>query len=600
MALSGFAEDMKGGILLTSDHTLQYIYKDFDLKYSLLTFDEKAHIVMDREGRYDGTEGARELVYFTCGMEVISLDQVKDQLWVPQLAERIMSGETINATRIDDLDICGYTPMVEEERATNEYRFRITPRRGGLGETVLYVNDIEVRRFEPGALIPENDGYVLRVKIHDVERFFVAGEENTVSVRAFTSDNDMGSRGATLEGEATTALIEPPSLHAVIVGVSDYKGDGIDLKFASKDARDFANALDAAASGLFSFDGVDRVHVYTLHTDRDRNFFPDKASIKQTFTKIGAVARSNDVLLIFFAGHGVTNPKDKQFYFMTADASAMTDPEATGISARELFEWIQPANVPAQKRILILDACNSGQAINDIVTMGGQEQQYVAARSDEQMRYIKAIDKLNERAGLFILSASASDQSAYEMGRYNQGVLTYSLLKPLKEDPGILDDNRLLNVGRWFDAAEQIVGEIARSSGARQQPQIIRTTNFNVGVVDEAVRSMITLPTEKPLFSNCNFQDEDLMTDNLRLNVKLDAALSDLSSRSVDSPITFFPGSTSPDAVQISGRYRVEGENIAVRVVVRMRDQILKRFEVTGKVANVDGLAHEVLQGSLK
>jgi len=79
-------------------------------------------------------------------------------------------------------------------------------------------------------------------------------------------------------------------------------------------------------------------------------------------------------------------------------ASAMANPEGAGISTKELFEWIQPSRIKAQKRVLILDACNSGQAINDIVKLGDANQAYTGARSDEQGKFIKAIDKLNERS----------------------------------------------------------------------------------------------------------------------------------------------------------------------------------------------------------
>ena len=55
-----------------------------------------------------------------------------------------------------------------------------------------------------------------------------------------------------------------------------------------------------------------------------------------------------------------------QFYFLTADASNVTVSGAlknVGISTDELAEWIQPQVMKAQKRILIFDACNSGQAL---------------------------------------------------------------------------------------------------------------------------------------------------------------------------------------------------------------------------------------------
>jgi WD40 repeat protein/uncharacterized caspase-like protein len=569
--------------------------------YTLISIDEDDYLIYDEYYHYDGTENARRLLYFTCGLEVIALDQVKDQLWVPNLAERIMRGEVINAPKLSELDLCFLTPEVEEQVSPRgEYHFKIIPRNGGLGETVVYVNGIEVRRLEIQDLVKLGGyEYLLKIKQPDVEAFFISGQENKVTVRAFTIKNDIGSRGVTVES-VSEKNTEPPALHAVIVGVSDYKGDALDLKFAAKDARDFGKALKASASKLFNFDGTDRINLYSVHTENDRNHFPDKNSIKKIFESIGTKAKPNDVLLIFFAGHGVMNPIDQQFYFLTADASAMANPETTGISTKELFSWIQPANVKAQKRVLILDACNSGQAIKDIVKLGDQPQQYLASRSDEQGRFIKAIDKLNERSGLFILSASASDQSAYEMGRYNQGVLTYSLLKSIKEDPTIVDNHQFLNLSQWFEATEKIVEEIATASGARQSPQIVRTTNFPIGIVDDDVRSKIILPHEKPMFSNCNFQDEDLMTDNLGLNKLLDAELSDLSARSADSPITFYPGSTSNEAYQLSGRYTVAGNDVSLKIVVRHKNEIKQRLELKGKKDQMTALAKQVVEEALK
>ena len=35
----------------------------------------------------------------------------------------------------------------------------------------------------------------------------------------------------------------PPHLYAVVAGVSDYAGGQLDLRYASKDAADFAHAL---------------------------------------------------------------------------------------------------------------------------------------------------------------------------------------------------------------------------------------------------------------------------------------------------------------------------------------------------------------------
>ena len=479
--------------------------------YTFFAMDTTDYLVYDKDNRYDGTPAARKLLYFTCGTEIIELDQLKDQLWVPNLAERIMNGETINAQKLSDLNICNLTPVVDTiEQTALQYRFQITPRLGGLGATIVYVNGIEIKRYTGQQLIKQKDVYQLAIDKKELQQFFTSDKENSIVVKALTAKNSISSRSASISEKGKEITSAAPDLYAIVVGVSDYKGDGMDLKFAAKDAVDIGNAIDASAKKLLNTDGKEHVFIYKINTAADRDQFPEKNSIKQAFTEIAAKAKTNDILLVFFAGHGVMEAEKKQFYFLTADASNATVSVAlkdVGISTDELTEWIKPQVMKAQKRILIFDACNSGQAIKEMISIGKKDQNFLAARGDDKGNQIKAIEKLNERSGMFILSASASDQKAYEMGKYNQGALTYSLLKAIKEEPGILEDRKYLNISRWFNAAEKTVGELSRETGTRQQPQIVSTTNFNIGVVDEEVRNKIVLPFEKPMFTRSDFRN---------------------------------------------------------------------------------------------
>jgi Caspase domain len=205
---------------------------------------------------------------------------------------------------------------------------------------------------------------------------------------------------------------------------------------------------------------------------------------------------------------------------------------------------------------LVIRPLKSGQAIKDFVQMGAGGQDYMVARNEDKALQTKAIDKLNEKSGLFILSASASNQSAYEMGRYSQGLLTYALLKAIKQQPDILDAGKYLDVSRWFDAAEKTVSEISKESGARQDPQIVSNTNFNIGLVDDEVMAKIILPTEKPLFAASNFQNSDEAADgdNLELSKIINLQLSNIAARGTDSKIVYVTATNSPDAFTLSGR----------------------------------------------
>ncbi|HRG83965.1 MAG TPA: caspase family protein, partial [Chitinophagaceae bacterium] len=495
---------------------IKYDCKTGKTAYTFFAVDEKDYLVTDNNNHYDGTEAARKLLYFTCGTEVIELDQVKDQLWVPDLAERIMKGDSIQAKTLDELNICGLTPEVQDiSNKKDVYAYKIIPRRGGLGKTILYVNGIEARQYQPRDLVKKDNGYELLIKKEELGEFLIKGKENPVLVKAFTAADDISSRGVVINAVANEKTSIAPNLFAVVIGVSDYKGDELDLKYADKDATDISNAISLSAKKLLNTgDGHEHVFMYKLTTAKDHDRLPEKKAIKKVLEEVGNKARANDILLVFFAGHGVmakpkgNNSDKKQFYFLTADASSSTATDAindVGISTEELTDWMQPKLIKAQKRVFIFDACNSGQAISDFVKMGKEGQGYISARGDDKSQLMKAIDKLNEKSGLFILSASASNQNAYEMGRYSQGLLTYSLLKAIKQQPDILTEGKYLDLGRWFNAAKETVSDLSRESGARQEPQVISNTNFNIGMVDEEVMSRISLPAEKPVFTAGNF-----------------------------------------------------------------------------------------------
>ncbi|HRF18547.1 MAG TPA: caspase family protein, partial [Chitinophagaceae bacterium] len=431
----------------------------------------------------------------------------------------------------------------------------------------------------------------------------IAGKENPVTVKAYTADNAISSRGIIINEDKTQEkTTTPPNLYAVMVGVSDYKDEELDLKYAAKDANDISAAVAASARKLLNTDGKEHVFVYDLTTSEKRYQLPEKNSIKKVLEEIGNKATANDILLLFFAGHGVMSARSgeqQKFYFLTADASKTTAASAVadvGISTAELTEWMKPQNIRAQKRILIFDACNSGQAIRDLVKVGNERQGYMAARSDEQSQQIKAIDKLNEQSGFFILSASASNQSAYEMGRYSQGLLTYSLLKAIKQQPDILADGKYLDVSRWFNAAEKTVTELTKETGARQQPQVISNTNFTIGIVDEEVMAKIVLPQEKPLFAASNFQnnDENIADDDLELSKLINLQLNDMASRGASSKIVYVTATNSPDAYSLTGRYTINNKVISVQVNLKQNKLIKARFELRGTSDKLNELAAAV------
>jgi WD40 repeat protein/uncharacterized caspase-like protein len=592
-------------ILATSANNTIKLY-DIENSKPILRFaviDSLDYLVTDSSNRYDGTEEARKLLYFTCGNEVIGLDQVKDQLWVPNLAQRVKTGDVVNAKTLDEIGICGLTPVVEQAKGiTNEYYFKIKPRRGGLGETILSINGTPTYSYQPKQLKKVGVTYELKVKKAEVSNYFIEGQENIIAVKAYTANNTSSSHNLTILEDPDKEKRLPPNLYAVMVGVSDYKGDNLDLDYAAVDATDISKTLSTAARKLL---GDDHVFMYNLTTDKVRFLLPEKKSIKAVFEEIGKKATANDILFIFLSGHGVVGEKTKQYYYLTADASSAAEESSfpdVGISTAELTEWIKPQNIKAQKRILILDACYSGQAINSFVKIGNDKQGFLAARGDDKSQQLRAIDKLNEKSGLFILSASSSDQRAWESGVYSHGYLTYSLLKAIKLQPDILKEGKYLDVGRWLDAAGESVSEMAKDDGSKQQPQIVSSTNFQIGLVDEEVMSKINLSDAKPLFTSGNFlnNDEAIGDDDLDLRRLTDKKLEFLSRAEGGKKIFFLPSTNSPDAYSLTGSYTVKENAITVRVKLKQDKIIKKQFDLPGTKGKLDELVDAIISKAIE
>ena len=80
------------------------------MRYARLQLSNNDWLVYDEHYRYDGSPGARDYLYFVCGLEIVDLAQMKDALYVPGLVEKIMSGVEINNPRLSELDLCKTLP----------------------------------------------------------------------------------------------------------------------------------------------------------------------------------------------------------------------------------------------------------------------------------------------------------------------------------------------------------------------------------------------------------------------------------------------------------------------------------------------------------
>jgi WD40 repeat protein len=557
--------------------------------YTHLQLKDNNWLVYDEHYRYDGSAGAREKLYFVCGLEVIELNQLKDALYVPGLASKIMKGEDINFPKLYDLEICNVFPEIREMPAEDHFfHYHILPRRKKIESIEIWLNDKRIRSIPADSLSSGPEGVQLILPKSEIEPLYIPGEENKLKINAVVNlmGTEARSRGMIVSGLKNKEKKASPRLFALMIGVDTYKDQSLQLRFPAKDASDLGKVLQLSAE---KFLGEDRVHMYYIHSMVGQTggyTTPEKEGIRRALEEIGRMARPEDVVLIFFAGHGVLRPADGLFTLLTAEASSLLP---TGITTAELMDWISPEGpyaLKANKSILIFDACHSGKGAEELIAW--------SRRSDEETRRRRQIDDLSDKAGMYILAASASNQSAYEVRHYEQGLLTYSLLHTLQNNPGILDDQQFLNVQKWFLDSERHLQQLVRELGLEQQAQPYGSANIRIGMVDEEVRSAIRLAEVRPLMYCALAMNRDTDVDDLGLKSALNHALKAVSDRGSNAPFMFSEqGSSTAYTINIS--YEWSERQLSARITLLKGKEVLFRTNVEGSTENIPELIEAII-----
>ena len=567
VATAVFGKDDKYILTAGADHkTILWETATGKSLYTRLQLKDNDWLVYDEHYRFDGTPGAIDKLYFTCGLEVIELGQMKDALYVPGLVSKIMNGEDINYQKLSDLDICGALPLIEKvNEDEGMWEFKIEERKWPIVRLDVKVDGKTVSTIPTNSLKWDNRIASLKLFKHELEKHFKPGEENRVTVIAITEfeKREFQSRGVVLE-ILDDRKKSDPKMYMLMIGVNDYKDDALDLKFPVSDARAFGAALESSAKKML---GNDKVFVYNVQSKIDNtNVFttPERAGIMKALEEIGSKAQSNDLLFIFFAGHGVMHGIDKTFTFLTADASKVNP---IGISTLDLKSWLSPEGpfkMLPNKTVLVYDACNSGQAAKEIYA------DLASARDNDATERQRQIEDLGDKSGVFILAASAPNQSAYELPHLGQGMLTYSMLKTLKNNTNLLDEEHdgvgFLNLQKWFLETEREQNRLMESLGLEQKAQPYGNANIRIGVVDDELRKNISLLNEKPLVY-CSSARDDSEEDPLELRKAVNAGLEEATSRGDSSKIGYIKAETTQANI-LKLVYTSTGENVQCRILI--------------------------------
>ena len=236
---------------------------------TLVSFDDGSWAVVDRDGRFDAAAGGEiPWLHWVVGNEPIELSQLKERYYEPGLLAKLLGWNSEPLRDVAAFDRVDLFPEVELEPPGPEdarLGIRLTNRGGGIGRVVIRINGKEIASdARAPAADPQAEEMSLSLDLSG-HPFLIPGQDNTVEVLAYNAEGYLASRGGRVTWRpAGEADLEPPTLWAIVVGVSDFSGDQLDLRYAAKDASDMAAAVTVAAERLF---GAERLRLTLLTTD---------------------------------------------------------------------------------------------------------------------------------------------------------------------------------------------------------------------------------------------------------------------------------------------------------------------------------------------
>jgi len=230
-----------------------------------------------------------------------------------------------------------------------------------------------------------------------------------------------------------------PTIYRVCIGVNDYEDPGLKLGSAAKDAEAMFTALEKYCVGSDNRFGTAKGElIVSKEATRDR--------VVKALADARKAAKPGDLVVIFFAGHGVK--QGDSYYLLTREADVTKDLKGKSLSGDDLRKGLTEVDCPV---LLILDACHSAAGVKAF-----------RPATDDLTRSLT-----DDTVGVTVMSAAMSHETAGATAE--NGFFTAGLLKGLKAGEGVPFDpyERQLYVHHLYSVA---FSEVRKATGGKQNP----------------------------------------------------------------------------------------------------------------------------------
>lgn len=326
----------------------------------------------------------------------------------------------------------------------------------------------DLRLFRNGLLIQTWSGDVMQGRAQQTIETsvpIVAGV-NEFTAYAFNRDN-VKSVNTELTVNGADSLRRQGTAYLLVVGVGSYANSQYNLNYSVADATEIGQQLKNQQELVGRYRPVEVIPLLNEEATKANILLalkllagtaagPLPKDSPPALTRIKP-AQPEDAVIVYFSGHGTA--QDDRFYLIPhdlgyegprakLDKSGLASILTHSISDLELEEALR--NVDVDQLLLVIDACNSGQALKAEEERRGP----MNARGLAQLAYEK---------GMYILTASQSDEVAFESAGLKHSYLAYALVEEgIKSGAADADSNGQVFLKEWFDYATERVPRIGR------------------------------------------------------------------------------------------------------------------------------------------
>jgi hypothetical protein len=231
---------------------------------------------------------------------------------------------------------------------------------------------------------------------------------------------------------------------AVVIGISDYRTEGLNLRYADRDA-------EAMRDLLIEKGGFRPERVRFLSDQRATH-----DGIRTALFSFLAAAQPEDMVLIFLAGHGVQDPGNPDNFFFLAHDS---EPGNLGGTALPMWDLgsLMDFTIRAQRILIFADTCHSGAALGKGATKDGQGLNF----------FNKYLEVLARKKGRLVVTASQAHENSIETTKLAHGVFTHALLAGLA---GAADNNPADGVITAGELVDYLQAKVPEETAGEQHP----------------------------------------------------------------------------------------------------------------------------------